>query len=69
MDKHHATAGALAIMMGSGAIADFELQEVEGELFVSVWLPPDRDGLHLRKHVAALLPGHIDEQHVRIVEQ
>ena len=55
-------------MMGSGAIADFELQEVGGELFVSVWVPPNRDGPQLRKHVAALLPGHVEERHVTIVE-
>ena len=68
MTKKNATAGVLAIMMGAGAIADFELCELNGEIFVRVWPPEDRDVLYLRKHVVALLLSHVEERHVTVVE-
>ena len=43
MTKKNATAGVLAIMKGAGAIADFELCELNGEIFVRVWPAEDRD--------------------------
>jgi hypothetical protein len=68
MDKLSTTNGALAIMMGSGAITDFEVVESGSELLVRVWSPRDRDRARLRKHVAAILPSEIEERHVEVVE-
>jgi hypothetical protein len=68
MDKRSTTTGALAIMAGSGAIADFELIESGDELLVRVWPPQERDASRLRKQVAAMLPREIEERHVVIVE-
>jgi hypothetical protein len=65
----HRTAGAvLAIMVRSGAIADFELHEFGNELFVRIWPHRDSFDLHLRKQIAALLPRDVEERHVTIVE-
>jgi len=69
MNEKNATAGVLAIMMGAGAIADFELCELNGEIFVRVWPAENRDVLHLRKHIVALLPGHVEDRHVTVVEE
>lgn len=60
----HAVSGALSIMMRSGAILDFELVVLDGELFVRVWTQGGRKETHLRAHVAAL--GYVDERHVII---
>jgi hypothetical protein len=60
-------AGALAIMMGSGTIIDFELYDSDGELFVRVWAPGGCDISQLRKHVAVLLARRVDERHVMMV--
>jgi hypothetical protein len=69
MRKHQATGGALTtIMMSSGVIADFDLHEFGSELFVRVCVPQNCDGQHLQKQVAALLPSHVEERHVTIVE-
>ncbi len=68
LNKLKATIGALAIMMGSGAIIDFEVSESDSEIFVRVWSPPQHDVTHLRKQVAAILPSGVDERHVVIVE-
>ncbi len=68
MGKHGATGAALIIMMGSGAIADFELHECDSELFIRVWVPQNCDACHLRKQVAALLPKHVEERHITIAE-
>jgi hypothetical protein len=62
-----ATIGALAIMMGSGAIIDFEVVEAGSEIFVRVWSPHERDDTRLRKHVAAILPRAVEERHVVIM--
>jgi hypothetical protein len=68
MGKHETAGGALTIMMGSGAIADFELYEFGSELFVRVWTPHNSDASRVRKHVAALLPSHLEERHITIAE-
>src|SRR6266516_288414 len=66
--KHQSTGAVLAIMMRSGAIADFELHEFKSELFTRIWLPRDCLDVHLRKQIAALLPGEVEERHVTIAE-
>ena len=68
MTKKNATAGVLAITKGAGAIADFELCELNGEIFVRVWPAEDRDVLYLRQHIVALLLSHVEERHVTVVE-
>lgn len=55
-------------MMGAGTIVDFELYQLNGETFVRIWPSEDGDVLHLRKHVAALLPSYVEERHVMLVE-
>jgi hypothetical protein len=55
-----AVLGALAIMMSSGMIADFELSESDSDLVVRVWSPDGQEDAKLRKHVAALLPHYIE---------
>jgi hypothetical protein len=57
-------AGALAIMMASGMIADFDVSENDNnEILVQVWSADDQPDTHLRTQVAALLryanPGHV----------
>jgi hypothetical protein len=59
--------GALSIMMASGVIADFDVLESESEVLVRVWSTDRRDVKHLRKHVAAILPLHVDEEHVTVI--
>ena len=60
-------AGALAIMMASGMIADFDVSETENnEILVRVWSADDRPDAHLRMQVAALL-RHVDAGHVSVV--
>ncbi len=61
--------GALTIMMRSGAILDFELFESGSEVFVRVWSAGDLEDSRLRRQVAALLPGYVDERHVTIEAQ
>jgi hypothetical protein len=68
MENLDSTPGVLAIMMGAGTIVDFELYELNGETFVRIWSSEDGDVLHLRKHVAALLPSYVEERHVMLVE-
>ena len=55
-------------MMASGAIADFELHEFGSELFIRVWIPQICDAWRVRKHVAALLPSHLEKRHITIAE-
>jgi hypothetical protein len=60
--------GALTIMMASGIIVDFDVTEVDNEVYVRVWSPEDgRARPHLQKHVAAVLPTRIEERHVSVV--
>ncbi len=66
MNYLKAAAGALAIMMASGMIADFELLEWDNDIYVTVWSVDDQPDLRLRKHVAAMLPNSIDESRIFI---
>lgn len=59
--------GALAIMMASGMILDFELVESDSETYIRVWSAADGDNTHLQKRVGAILSQYIDEQHVLVV--
>ncbi len=60
-------AGALAIMMASGMIADFEVSVIDDKMDVRIWAPEDQTDSRLRKQVAALLAQHVDEGHVNVV--
>jgi len=60
-------AGALAIMMASGMIVDFEVSVRGNEMDVRVWAPEDQTDSRLRKQVAALLSRHVDEGHVIVI--
>jgi len=61
-------AGALAIMMASGMIADFDVSENDdNEILVLVWSADDQPDVHLRSHVTALLSRHVDAGHVSVV--
>ena len=63
-------AGALAIMMASGMIADFDVSETEdNEILVRVWSTDDQPETHLRMHVAALLSRHVDQARVSVVQR
>ena len=60
--------GALTIMMASGTIADFDITEVDNEVYIRVWSPDDSRARDLlQKHVAAILPRPIEERHVIVV--
>ena len=61
-------AGALAIMMASGMIADFDVSETDdNEIIVRVWSADDQTDTHLRLQVAALLSRHVNAGHVTVV--
>jgi hypothetical protein len=63
-------AGALAIMMASGMIADFDVSETdENKIVVRVWSADDQPATHLRMHVAALLSRHVDADRVSVVRR
>jgi hypothetical protein len=62
-----AVAGALAIMMASGMIADYDVSVSDDRIDVRVWAPEDQSDARLRKHVAALLGWHVDETHVIVM--
>ncbi len=62
-----AVAGALAIMMASGMIADYDVSVVDDRIDVRIWAPEDRTDSKLRRQVAALLARHIDDAHVTMV--
>ncbi|GIK79392.1 MAG: hypothetical protein KJZ73_03490 [Pseudorhodoplanes sp.] len=62
-----AAAGALAIMVASGMIADFELLQGDDTILVRVWSADDQPDAHLRRQVAAHLPRHVDEARVIVV--
>lgn len=59
--------GALAIMMASGMIADFDVSESGDSMIVRVWSAGDEDDASLRGHVAALLSPHIGGGRVIVV--
>lgn len=62
-----AVAGALAIMMASGMIADYDVSVRDDRIDVRVWAPDDQSDIRLRKQVAALLGRHVDETHVIVM--
>lgn len=62
-----AVAGALAIMMASGMIADFDLSVVDDRIDVRIWAPEDQNDARLRKQVAALLSSHTHDARVIVV--
>lgn len=64
MNYFKAVAGALAIMMASGMIADFDVSERDNDIYITVWSMDDQSDAKLRKHVAALLPSAIDETRI-----
>jgi hypothetical protein len=66
MNRQNAIFGALAVVVGASAIADFQLYESDGEVFVRVWPIANCDRMRLRKHLAALLRGYIEEKHVTL---
>ncbi len=67
MDYVKAAVGALAIMMASGMIADFDISERDNGVYVTVWSADDQPDAKLRKHVAALLPNTIDEARIVVL--
>jgi hypothetical protein len=54
-------AGALAIMMASGMIADFEI-------LVWVWSVDDQPDAHMRAQVEALLTRRVNGAHVSVLQ-
>lgn len=62
-----AVAGALAIMMASGMIADYDLAVTEDRIDVRIWAPEDENDAKLRNQVAALLSSHTHAAHIVIV--
>jgi hypothetical protein len=68
MGYMNTTVGALTIMMASGLIVDFEVTEVDNEVYVRVWSSNDgRARQHLQKQMAAILPPRVEEHHVTVV--
>lgn len=67
MTYFRAVAGALAIMMASGMIADFDVSVADDRIDVRIWAPEDQNDGKLRKQVAALLPRHVGEAHVIVM--
>ena len=59
--------GALSIMMASGTIADFDVFEMDSEVYVRVWSTGGEGDNHLHKHVVAILPPNVHEHHVTVV--
>ncbi len=62
-------AGALAIMMASGMIADFDVSETENnEIVVRVWSVDDQPDAHMRAQVEALLSRRVSGAHVSVLQ-
>jgi hypothetical protein len=62
-------AGALAIMMASGMIADFEVTEADNnEILVLVWSVDDQPDAHMRAQVEALLTRRASGAHVSVLQ-
>ena len=51
----------------AAGVVDFELLETENETYVRVWTPDEQDGSDLRKQIAAILPGDLQERHIIVV--
>lgn len=62
-----AMAGALAIMMAAGAIADFELSETDSAIYVRVWSHAGQDDADMQKQVAAMLPRSVNRRDVVVI--
>lgn len=62
-----AVAGALAIMMASGMIADYDVSVADDRIDVRIWAPEDQNDAWLRKQVAALLSSHTHDARVIVV--
>jgi hypothetical protein len=69
MNYVKAAMGALAIMMASGMIADFDVSERDDDLYITVWSTDDQPVGKLRKHVAAMLPSSIGETRIVVVSE
>lgn len=67
MNYVKAAMGALAIMMASGMIADFDVSERDNDLYITVWSVDDQPVGKLRKHVAAMLHSTIDEARIVVL--
>lgn len=67
MTYFRAVAGALAIMMASGMIADFDVSMADDRIDVRIWAPEDQNDGKLRKQVAALLSRQGEETHVIVM--
>jgi len=63
-----AVAGALAIMMASGMIADYDVSVADDRIDVRIWAPEEENDVRLRNHVAALLSSHVDAPRVIVVK-
>jgi hypothetical protein len=63
-----AVAGALAIMMASGMIADYDVSVADDRIDVRIWAPDDENDTKLRNHVTALLSPHVDAPRVIVVK-
>jgi hypothetical protein len=62
-------AGALAIMMASGMIADFDVAEADNnEIVVWVWSIDDQPDAHMRAQVQALLSHRVSGAHVSVLQ-
>ena len=55
--------GALSIMMASVMIEDFDVFELDSEVYVRVWSTGGQGDNHLRKHVVAILPPNVHGHH------
>jgi hypothetical protein len=60
-------AGALAIMMASGMIADFDVSVADDRVSVRIWAREDDNDSRLRSQVAALLSRHTQDAHVVVM--
>ena len=58
---------AMVIMVASGMIADFDLSERDNDLYITVWSVDEHPAAHLRKHVAAIVPGGVDEARISVM--
>jgi hypothetical protein len=63
-----AVAGALAIMMASGMIADYDVSVADDRVQVRIWAPDEDDDARLRNQVAALLAPHVEAPRIVVVD-
>lgn len=67
MTYFRAVAGALAIMMASGMIADYDVSINDDRVDVRIWVPEDKNDAKLRRQVTALLSSHTHDARVSVV--